>query len=189
LTTLKFCTVTLFVCMLALLVLPIIPSLCHILTLCVSVSDRTYMTLSCQSVASKVLLAAILPPRSSADSLLTATFITGARGGVVVKAVRYKPAGQVSIPDGVIGIFQWHNPSGHTMALGSTQPLTEMGKREPRNRPRRTHRVSGGIAQLFLNLDTRRGCVVSITPRLPLPPGKTRYPLYRRLGGPQGQSG
>jgi hypothetical protein len=22
-----------------------------------------------------------------------------------------------------------------------------------------------------------------------LPPGKTRYPLYRRLGGPQGQSG
>jgi hypothetical protein len=31
-----------------------------------------------------------------------------------------------SIPDGVIGIFQWHNPSGRTMALGSTQPLTEM---------------------------------------------------------------
>jgi hypothetical protein len=23
-----------------------------------------------------------------------------------------------SIPDGVIGIFQWHNPSGRTMALG-----------------------------------------------------------------------
>ena len=23
----------------------------------------------------------------------------------------------------------------------------------------------------------------------PLPPGKTRYPLYWRLGGPQGQSG
>ena len=31
-----------------------------------------------------------------------------------------------SIPDGVIGIFHWHNPSGRTMALGSTQPLTEM---------------------------------------------------------------
>jgi hypothetical protein len=31
-----------------------------------------------------------------------------------------------SIPHGVIGIFQWHNPSGRTMALGSTQPLTEM---------------------------------------------------------------
>jgi len=29
-----------------------------------------------------------------------------------------------SIPDGVIGIFQWHNSSGRTMALGLTQPLT-----------------------------------------------------------------
>jgi hypothetical protein len=60
---------------------------------------------------------------------------------------------------------------------------------EPRNRPRRTHRVSGGIAQLFLNLGTRRGCVVSITPQPPLPPRKTRYPLYRRLGGPRNRSG
>jgi hypothetical protein len=34
-----------------------------------------------------------------------------------------------SIPDGVIGIFQWHNPTGRTMALGSTQPLTEMSTR------------------------------------------------------------
>jgi len=24
---------------------------------------------------------------------------------------------------GVIGNFQWHNPSGRTMPLGSTQPL------------------------------------------------------------------
>jgi len=31
-----------------------------------------------------------------------------------------------SIPDGVIGIFHWQNPSGRTMALGLTQPLTEM---------------------------------------------------------------
>jgi len=34
-----------------------------------------------------------------------------------------------SIPDGVVGIFHWHNPSGRTMALGSTQPLTEMSTR------------------------------------------------------------
>jgi hypothetical protein len=34
-----------------------------------------------------------------------------------------------SIPDGVIGICQWHNPSSRTMALGSTQPLTEMSTR------------------------------------------------------------
>jgi len=35
----------------------------------------------------------------------------------------------VSIPDGVTGIFHSHNPSGRTMALGSTQPLTEMSTR------------------------------------------------------------
>jgi hypothetical protein len=34
-----------------------------------------------------------------------------------------------SIPDGVIGIFRLHNPSGRIMALGSTQPLTEMSTR------------------------------------------------------------
>ena len=34
-----------------------------------------------------------------------------------------------SIPDGVIGIFHWHNPSGRTMALVLTQPLTEMSTR------------------------------------------------------------
>ena len=39
-------------------------------------------------------------------------------------STRRKVAG--SIPDGVIGIFHWHNPSGCTMALRSTQPLTEM---------------------------------------------------------------
>ena len=30
------------------------------------------------------------------------------------------------IPIGDIGIFYWHNPSGRTMVLGLTQPLTEM---------------------------------------------------------------
>ena len=42
-------------------------------------------------------------------------------------ATNRKVAG--SIPDGVIGIFHWHNPSDRTMALGSTQPLTEMSTR------------------------------------------------------------
>jgi len=39
-------------------------------------------------------------------------------------ATNRKVAG--SIPDGVFGIFHSHNPSDRTMALGSTQPLTEM---------------------------------------------------------------
>jgi len=33
------------------------------------------------------------------------------------------------IPDGVIWIFHWHNPSDRTMALEATQPLTEMSTR------------------------------------------------------------
>ena len=34
-----------------------------------------------------------------------------------------------SIPDGVIGIFDLHNPSSRTVALGLTQSLTEMSTR------------------------------------------------------------
>jgi hypothetical protein len=34
-----------------------------------------------------------------------------------------------SIPDSVTGIFHWNNPSGRTMDLGLTQPLTEMSIR------------------------------------------------------------
>ena len=34
-----------------------------------------------------------------------------------------------------------------------------------------------------------RGWVVNATPRRLYPPGMIRYPLYRRLGGPQGRSG
>jgi hypothetical protein len=34
-----------------------------------------------------------------------------------------------SIPDEVIGFFNWPNPSSCTMSLGSTQPLTEMSTR------------------------------------------------------------
>jgi hypothetical protein len=33
------------------------------------------------------------------------------------------------IPDEVTGFFSWPNPSSRTMALGSTQPLTQMSTR------------------------------------------------------------
>ena len=45
------------------------------------------------------------------------------------------------------------------------------------------------IALLFHDHGTRRGWVVSSKPRPLFTPGKTRYPLYRRLDGPQGRSG
>jgi hypothetical protein len=37
----------------------------------------------------------------------------GARGGVVVKALRYNRQVAGSIPDGVIGIFQWQPFRSH----------------------------------------------------------------------------
>ena len=52
---------------------------------------------------------------------------TGWRSWMRHCATSRKVAG--SIPDGVIEIFHWRNPSGRTMALGLTQPLTEMNKR------------------------------------------------------------
>jgi len=54
---------------------------------------------------------------------------------------------------------------------------------------RTAHRGSRGIALLLLDHGTRRGEGSASRPSRSLPPGKTRYPLYRRLGGPQGRSG
>jgi len=48
----------------------------------------------------------------------------------------------------------------------------------------------GGIAPRILNLDTKWRWVVTFTPRpLYSQEKRPRYPLYRRLGGPQIRSG
>jgi hypothetical protein len=52
-----------------------------------------------------------------------------------------------------------------------------------------TQRVGRGIALLFHDLDTRRGEWSAARPGRILHPGRKRYPLYRRLGGPHGRSG
>ena len=49
---------------------------------------------------------------------------------------------------------------------------------------RTAHRRSRGIALLFLDHGTRRDEVSASRPDRSLPPRKTRYPFYRRLGGP-----
>jgi len=54
---------------------------------------------------------------------------------------------------------------------------------------RTARRGSRGISLLFLYNGTRRGEGSASRPGRSLPPWKTRYPLYRRLGGPQGRSG
>ena len=51
------------------------------------------------------------------------------------------------------------------------------------------HRVGRGIALLFHDRGTRRSEWSASRPGRTLPPEKTRYPLYRRLGGPKGRSG
>jgi hypothetical protein len=48
---------------------------------------------------------------------------------------------------------------------------------------------SRGIALPFLDHGSRRGEGSASRPGRSLPPGKTRYSLYRRLGGPQGWCG
>jgi len=45
-----------------------------------------------------------------------------------------------------------------------------------------------GIALLFHDRSTRRGEWSAARSGHTLPPGKTQYPFYRRLGGPQGRS-
>jgi len=57
----------------------------------------------------------------------------------------------------------------------------------PRYRPGVAQRVDRGIALLFHDRGTRRGWVVSSTPRPHFIPGKDRVPIVQ--SGPQGQSG
>jgi len=49
---------------------------------------------------------------------------------------------------------------------------------------RMAHRGSRGISLLFHDHDTRRGEGSASRPGRSLYPGKSRYPLYRWLGGP-----
>jgi len=84
-------------------------------------------------------------------------------------------------------------------ALGSTQLPVLMGKRYKVKCTLvqalrlctgcTAYRGSRGIALLFLDHGTRRGEWSAARPGRSLPPGKTRYALYSRLGGAQGRSG
>ena len=65
------------------------------------------------------------------SSLLSfSTLIAGDRGSTVVKVLYYKSEGRWFDPIWCQWIFHWHKIlPDHTMALGSTQPLTEMSTR------------------------------------------------------------
>jgi hypothetical protein len=68
-------------------------------------------------------------------SMIILTFVKykknwGADGSTVVKVLRYKSEGRWFDPQMVsLKFFIDINPSDRTMALGSTQPLTEMSTR------------------------------------------------------------
>jgi len=58
-----------------------------------------------------------------------------------------------------------------------------------RYRPGVAQRVGRGIALLFMTAALEGGEWSATRPGRTLHSGKTRYPFYRRLGGPQGRSG
>ena len=70
-------------------------------------------------------------------------------------ATRRKVAG--SIPDGVTGIFHWHNPSGRTMALELNQPLTEMSTRNISWGQRRPVRTADNLTTFMCQLSWNLG--------------------------------
>jgi hypothetical protein len=75
----------------------------------------------------KLVIRQILLTFKQTTSLLYRTGGTRWRSWLGHRATSWKVAG--SIPDCVTGIFHWHNPSSRIVALGSTQPLTEMSTR------------------------------------------------------------
>jgi hypothetical protein len=75
-------------------------------------------------------------------------------------ATNWKVAGP--IPDGVTGFSHLHNPSSRTMALESTQPLTEMN----------TRNISWGKGSLCVGLTTLpTSCADCLKIWDPQPPG------------------
>jgi hypothetical protein len=85
--------------------------------------------------AARTLNLQILIPIKAYNS---STFSTRCRSWLRHYATSRKVTG--SIPDEVIGFFNWPNPSSRIMALGSTQPPTEMSTRnipEGKGRPAR----------------------------------------------------
>ena len=79
----------------------------------------------------KIQVLFIICPANISSSLFglraTKLWVTRWRSWFRHCATSRKVAGSSS--DFVIGIFHWHNPSGRTMALESTQPPTEMSTR------------------------------------------------------------
>jgi len=98
-----------------------------------------------------------------------------------------------SIPDCAIGIFHWNTTSDHTMALGSTQPLTEMSKGKGKSVPLQAWSDPENSSKLrfpdFMTTAHDGGKVVRLTNRPPLPPGNAPGTHFcYKLSRPQGHN-
>ena len=84
-----------------------------------------------------------------------------------------------SIPDGVIGIFHWHNPSGRTMALGLTQPLREMSTKNISWEERRPLRRADNLTTFMCRVSWNLGASTSWNPQgLSRPVMGLLYPFF-----------
>jgi len=75
-------------------------------------------------------------------------------------------------------VCSWRLPSGKRLGDNVKFTLEQAVKAQRRSR---------GISLLFFNLCARWGWVVNATPRPLCSRERDRYPLYRRLDGPQGR--
>jgi hypothetical protein len=106
-----------------------------------------------------------------------------------------------SIPGETIEILNWPKPSSRTIALGSTQPLTEISTKNLPGGKGWPVRKAGNLTTLWASTarygnnftfftSIRWKWVISFTSRSLCRLGKrTRYPFDRRLGGTQSRYG
>jgi hypothetical protein len=99
-------------------------------------------------------------------ALLCASWMTTVRGGAVgwgTALQTRKVAGSIS--DGVTGIFQWLNRSGRIVALGSSEPRTEMSTRNPSWGLRRPVRRADSLTTFMYRLCRHSGASTSWNPK------------------------
>jgi hypothetical protein len=100
------------------------------------------------------------------QSVTTLPHLGGGAVGCRHCATSLKVAG--SIPDGVIWIFHFLNPSGGTMALGSNQPLTEMSTRDVSWGLRRPVRTADNLTTFMCRLSINSWSLTLLEPQGPV---------------------
>ena len=97
----------------------------------------------------------------------------------IVEALRYKSEGRGFDSQWCYWNFSWHNPSGRTMALGLTQPLTEMSTRNISWGKRRPVLRADNLTTFMCRLSWNLGTSTSWNPQvLSRPVVGLLYPLF-----------